>query len=155
MLTSSCKKEETNDEPTEVIADNDTFKDFRNWTLRADNTGPDPALGGAHAENDASVTRYIYFENNQSAQDGTYSLGTVVVKESKNDALTVQVITAMVKRGNNFNPDGGDWEWFMLNPDGTIATDNDGNEMRGDDLMNGMCLNCHSQNSATDYVFTE
>jgi hypothetical protein len=61
----------------------------------------------------------------------------------------------MVKRGNDFNPNGGDWEWFMLNSDGTIAVDGNGNKMRGADLMGGMCLMCHTGASNKDYVFSK
>jgi hypothetical protein len=61
----------------------------------------------------------------------------------------------MVKRGNDFSPNGGDWEWFMLNADGSIATDpSSGMKMRGASLMNGMCLQCHSAGSV-DYTFTK
>jgi cytochrome c peroxidase len=62
----------------------------------------------------------------------------------------------MVKRGNDFNPDGGDWEWFMLNADGSIASEPAvrNAKMRGANLMNGMCVSCHSAGS-TDYTFTK
>ncbi len=59
----------------------------------------------------------------------------------------------MAKRGNNFNSTGGDWEWFILNADGSIATDNDGNPLRGANLMNGGCVSCHGQAASKDHVF--
>ncbi len=108
----------------------------------------------AHHGNDSTVTRYIYFKDSQTFSGGKYPLGTIIVKESQNDDMSVHELTAMVKRGNNFNANAGDWEWFMLAPDGKIATDTDGNPMRGADLMGGMCVGCHSAVS-TDYVFSK
>ena len=154
----SCKDDEE-DQPTptpaEFVADDNTFKDFMNWPLEATNQGPDPTLGMAHAGNDSTVTRKVYFKDGQDAQSGKYPTGTVIVKHSNNPDQSVNEFTAMVKRGNDFAPSGGDWEWFMLAPDGTIATDGDGNPMRGADLMGGMCIQCHSQASNKDYVFSK
>lgn len=155
-VVSSCdnKEDETPQEPQEYVATDDSFSDFQSWELAAEEQGPDPALGPAHHGNDSTVTRYIYFKDSQSPSNGTYPLGTIIVKESMNDAMSVHETTAMVKRGNNFNPSHGDWEWFMLAPDGKIATDEDGNPMRGADLMGGMCNGCHSA-ATTDYVFSK
>lgn len=154
----SCSQDdddEPQDQPQEYIADDDSFTDFRNWVKEAEQQGPDPALGPAHAGNDSTVTRSIYFKDGQDRVNGSYPLGTIIVKEGLNTANTFQEITAMVKRGNNFNTSGGDWEWFMLNADGTIAQDMDGNAMRGADLMGGMCISCHSQASSLDYAFSK
>ena len=154
----SCSNDDDDeplDQPQEFVANDDSFSDFRNWVKEAENQGPDPALGPAHAGNDSTVTRSIYFKDGQDRVNGSYPLGTIIVKEGLNTANTFQEITAMVKRGNNFNKSGGDWEWFMLNADGTIAQDMDGNAMRGADLMGGMCIGCHSQASSLDYAFSK
>lgn len=143
------------DEPQEFIADDNTFSEFRNWVKEGEFQGPDPALGPAHAGNDSTVTRRVYFKDGQDRVNGTYPLGTLIVKEGLNPEETFQEVTAMAKRGNNFNPSGGDWEWFVLNPDGSIAQDGDGNTLRGADLMGGMCIGCHSQASSLDYTFTK
>ncbi|MGC9352814.1 MAG: hypothetical protein ACP5D9_03190 [Mariniphaga sp.] len=149
----SCKDDE-NENP-EFIADDSSFSDFMNWTLEAENQGPDPALGPAHAGNDETVTRRVYFKDGQDPVGGEYPVGTIIVKHSGNLDQSVNEFTAMVKRGNDFNPDGGDWEWFMLNADGSIATDSEsGMKMRGANLMNGMCVSCHSAGSV-DYTFTK
>lgn len=155
-VVSACDKEEEKepDPPQEYVATDDSFSDFQSWQLAAQENGPDPALGPAHHGNDSTVTRYIYFKDGQSASGGTYPLGTIIVKESMNTDMSVHETTAMVKRGNNFNPGHNDWEWFMLAPDGKIAMDGDGNPMRGADLMGGMCNNCHSA-ATTDYVFSK
>ncbi len=99
----------------------------------------DPALGAAHAGNDSTVTRYIYFKDDQNRIDGKYPIGTVVVKEAYNPEDTYHGYTAVEKRGNNFNASGGNWEWFVLAGDGQIATDEGGSYMRGANLMGG-CL---------------
>jgi len=149
----SCKDDE-NENP-EFIADDSSFSNFMNWTLESENQGPDPSLGIAHAGNDETVTRSVYFKDGQDPISGEYPVGTIILKHSTNPDQTVNEFTAMVKRGNDFNPDGGDWEWFMLNPDGSIATDPSSNmKMRGANLMDGMCLSCHSAGS-TDYTFTK
>lgn len=149
---SSCKDEEQS--PEEFVANDSSFSGFMNWTLEAQNQGPDPALGPAHAGNDNTVTRAIYFKDGQDPSGGKYPVGTIIVKHSSNPDKSVNEFTAMVKRGNNFNPNGGDWEWFMLNPDGTIASDGNGGKMRGANLMNGMCLSCHSA-ATTDFAFSK
>jgi hypothetical protein len=155
VAVQSCKDDEDEDpQPNpEFVADNNTFKDFMNWPLVATNFGADPALGMAHAGNDSTVTRRIYIKDNKSAVNGEYPVGTLIVKHSFDQAGNVDEYTAMVKRGNEFSPTGGDWEWFMLMPDGSIAQDN-GMPMRGADLMGGMCAACHTA-ATTDFVFSK
>ena len=41
----------------------------------------------------------------------------------------------------------------MLETDGKIAKDTTGMEMRGANLMGGMCNSCHT-NASVDYIFT-
>jgi hypothetical protein len=149
----SCKEDE---EPkAEYIADDNSFKNFTSWTLEATKSGPDPALGAAHGGNDNTVERKIYFKDDQGPSGGNYPVGTLISKHSKNPDGTVDMITAMSKRGNDFNTSGGDWEWFILNADGSIAVDGDGNQLRGADLMGGACISCHAQASNKDYVFSK
>lgn len=150
----SCKKDDTS-KKQEFVADDSSFSNFMSWKLERTNQGPDPALGSAHAGNDSTVTRMIYYKNGQAPANGTFPVGTIIVKHSKNPDLTVNEFTAMVKRGGDFSPSGGDWEWFMLNADGSIATDAaSGSKMRGKSLMNGMCLSCHTA-GPTDFTFTK
>ena len=149
----SCKDDEK--ENPEFVADDNSFTNFVNWALEAENQGPDPSLGMAHAGNDETVTRNVYFKDGQDPVSGEFPVGTIIAKHSSNPDQSVNEFTAMVKRGNDFNPNGGDWEWFMLNANGSIATDpQSGMKMRGANLMNGMCLSCHSAGS-TDYTFTK
>ncbi len=150
----SCTKD-NDSEPEDYIANNDTFKDFTNWTLGGEFQGADPSLGGAHGGNDSTVTRSVYFKNDIKPIDKLYPIGAVIVKYSKNTAGDLNEYTAMVKRGNNFNPEGNDWEYFMLAGAGEIAKDESGNEMRGANLMNGMCMGCHTSAKSSDYIFTQ
>ena len=100
VVFNSCTKDEEVETPDntlkEYIATDNSFANFRSFTKAAENQGPDPALGMAHGGNDSTVTRYIYFKDNASASNGTFPIGTIVVKESKNPSGTVAQVTAMV-----------------------------------------------------------
>lgn len=151
----SCKDKAENISQ-EFIADNSTFAENSSWSLDKTYNGPDPLLGvTAHANNDEKVVREIRFKNGQNSVNLKYPVGTLIVKHSYNPDGTVNEYTAMAKRGNNFNPNGGDWEFFVLTSSGTIATDASGMPMRGATLMNGMCIACHSAASSKDYVFSK
>jgi hypothetical protein len=150
----SCNDDDE-DVTQEFVADDNSFSNFMSWELEATNQGPDPFLGAAHAGNDSTVSRKIYYKNGQNPVNGEFPVGTIIVKHSSNPDQSVNEFTAMVKRGNDFSPNGGDWEWFMLNADGSIASDpSTGMKMRGADLMGGMCISCHTA-GATDYTFTK
>lgn len=140
----------------EFVAENSTFSNYASsWTLVATNVGGDPALiGEIHGGDDTTTTRYVYFFNDQDAVDGKYPRGTVIVKRSQNESGSIDITTAMVKRGGDFNPANNGWEWFMLNADGTIAKDSQGNELRGATLNDGSCGACHSY-AATDFIFSK
>lgn len=155
LFLNSCSEDSTSNKPEEFVADDNTFSGFMSWKLEATIKGADPALGMAHAGNDSTVTREIYIKNGQNLVNGKFPVGTVIVKHSKNTSGTVNEYTAMAKRGNNFNTTGGDWEWFMLNPDGKIITGENNMKMRGANLMDGMCVGCHSGAAAKDYVFSK
>ncbi len=153
---SSCSENSSSDNTLkEYIADDNTFQSWMNFALYTTKQSPDPALGKAHGGNDNTVTREIYFKDNQSRVNGIYPIGTVIVKHSKNPDNSFNMITAMVKRGNNFNPNAGDWEWFILGPNGKIMKDDNGVAMRGANLMDGMCAGCHSQAVSKDFVFSK
>lgn len=148
----SCTSEDT---LTEYLADDDSFSSFTDWALDAELMGIDPSLGAAHGGNNENTIRKIYFHDGVGPDDGEYPIGARIVKRSYNPDGSLDMNTAMVKRGNDYDPDNGDWEYFVLNADGSIATDADGNIMRGaGDLMGGMCLGCHSH-ASTDYIFSK
>ena len=155
-----CKKDAPDPPPTtpdpgpQFIADNSSFQDFFNWSLDATQQGADPGLGEAHGGNDESVTRNVFFKDGQDPVNGAYPVGTIIVKHSTNPGGTVDERTAMVKRGGNYDPDFGNWEFFMLTPEANIALDPEGSPMRGNLLMGGMCRGCHT-GAQTDHVFSK
>ncbi|PKL85946.1 MAG: hypothetical protein CVV22_05280 [Ignavibacteriae bacterium HGW-Ignavibacteriae-1] len=150
----SCSDD--NDSPADFNATDSDFQNFRTWTLVAEKMGPDPALGAAHEGNDETVTRKIYIKQDVSlGTNGEYPLGTIVVKETLKEDNSVIAITAMAKRDKSFNSSHKGWEWFILAENGAIGKDANGDDMRGANLMDGMCSGCHSTASAKDYVFSK
>ncbi len=155
FIFQSCSNDDDGDAIEEFVADDSTFAGWDSWTLVETTTGADPAsviFGGAHAGNEENSMRKVYIQDNQNPIDGEYPVGTLVVKDTQVDGATV-MITAMAKRGNGFNPANNDWEWFVINADGSIAQDGDV-IMRGANLMDGMCGGCHG-GATTDYVFSK
>lgn len=165
----SCKDDKEEASP-EFVASSADFADFRTWTEVATNQGPDPALGAAHKGNDETVTRTVYVKNNQErGADGRFPVGTIVVKDTRDANGNTMEVTAIVKRGNKFDSDHNDWEWFMLMPDGTIgpAMDENGNIMEdqnGDpiparservEMLTNMCGGCHNQAKNKDFIFSK
>lgn len=156
-LIQSCKKDKTDDKATtntEFIADSTTFLSFMSWPVQATKNGMDPSLGMAHAGNDSTATRTVHFKDGVSPVNGIYPVGSIIVKHTTNTAGTLNEFTGMVKRGNGFNPTKGDWEFFMLMPNGKIATDA-GMQLRGANLMGGMCGSCHAGAANKDYIFSK
>lgn len=159
MVFNSCKKDDDDNDTTPVakehVADNSTFSNWSSWTLNETRMGADPSLGPmAHGGQDTTFTRKIYIKDNAKLVNGSYPEGTVIVKHSENGDGSRKEYTGMVKRGASFNSDKGGWEYFMLEANGNIAKDTTGMEMRGADLMNGMCQGCHTGAKSLDYVFT-
>lgn len=152
----SCSSDTPVTPVNEVIATDVFFSGYTFFIKQSTTQGPSPSLGPAHAGNDSTVTRKIYFKYESNSVDGKYPLGTVIVKTARNPSGTVKETVAMVKRGNSFNTAVGDWEWFILDEDGKIAKEPTGMEMRGGaTLMNGMCNGCHGAAQASDFVFTK
>jgi hypothetical protein len=149
-LIQSCSDDE---DEMEFVADSGTFAGFESWSLDFEADGADPALGMAHGGNDETVNRKVYFKNGQNPVNGEYPKGTVIVKRSTSPG-GLDEVTAMVKRGGDFNSANNGWEWFMLMPDGSIA-EMEGMPARGANLMNGMCGGCHAGAANQDYVFSK
>lgn len=129
------------------------FTNYSKWDKIQETSVANALLGGAHNGSDPKAVRRIYkkqlLANADTAQAG-HPVGTIIVKETlQNSAITE--ITAMVKRGGNFNAANNGWEWFMIDPStsGIVA--------QGGDLLGGMCNVCHSQTKdpalGVDYVF--
>lgn len=136
--------------PGELTATAADFADYATWALMGEQSGAATMLGTAHQPEAVRRIYRLQLPANPKGATQQYPTGTMIVKEVT-DGATVVEITAMVKRGDKFNPGNNNWEWFMLNPrDLTIAG-------RGGDLMDGMCASCHSQaitpGNGVDYVF--
>jgi hypothetical protein len=152
LILTSCSAETVNNPPQEFIAAEADFAGYTSWeATTAPRKGPDPAgqLGGAHGEPDTNVTRSIWVKQAgaKRASNGQFDVGTIFLKEMKGSDGTIGAITAMAKRGNNYDASGNDWEYFLLDGAGTIQD-------RGSGLMGGLCKGCHGQPGVTDYVFT-
>ncbi len=148
----SCKKD---DEPKEFIADDNTFANYDAWSLDVTRYGIDPSLGPAHGGNDSTTVRKIYFKDGVKRSGDEYPIGATILKYSYNSNGQVNVRTGMVKRGNNFDPEHNNWEYFIITQDGKIAEDANGKKKRGANLNNGGCVSCHSGASSKDYIFTK
>lgn len=148
----ACSSDTSTNPPTEFIASDSDFSNWMSWTMVAEKSGPDPALGEAHSGNDNTVKRKIYIKqsNAQKGSNGQYPNGTIVVKQTLAQNGTEIMVVGMAKRGgSSFNKDHNGWEWFVLNSNGSIKD-------RGDKLMNNMCNTCHSSvKSSKDYVFSK
>lgn len=160
LVFQSCKNDkEDTPEPTalEFVADDNTFKGFESWHLHETKTGVDPAmLKTAHGGDDSTSERKIYFTSSSvGRENGAFPVGTIVSKKTTWQGNGGgSMITAMAKRGNDFDAGAGNWEYFILNDDGSIVVDN-GTVMRGANLMNGACKGCHAAASSNDYIFTK
>jgi mono/diheme cytochrome c family protein len=137
--------------PVEYEAMEADFADYQTWPVIGETSEPHEALGPAHKG--TAGLRRVYKKQllaNPDTETQGYPTGTIIVKEVEQDTAITE-ITAMVKRGGNFNPEHGAWEWFMLEPS-TLAIAG-----RGADLMDGMCNSCHEAAQepqyGKDYVF--
>jgi hypothetical protein len=143
--------------PTEYVADEALFAGYASWDLIEFTTEPHPKLGMAHQNSDSPPLRKIFQKQiwANPLEDGTtgYPIGTVLVKEVIRDAKVIELV-AMVKRGGQFNPEGGNWEWFMLDPATQKILVQDNKPVRG---AIAMCNGCHSVATDTagiDFVFS-
>lgn len=77
----------------------------------------------------------------------TFPAGSVIVREkllNPND-LTPQLLAVMIKRAPGFNPQGGDWEFLLLNGTGSKVVERQ---------KRGSCLDCHAAQRERDFVHT-
>lgn len=132
----------------------DFFTDAVTWQQVDSTFGTDPFLSGAHGDS-TDYSRVVYrWQPGAQASDSSYPVGTVILKEvykleqgEKSYPPAGGGWTAIVKRGDDFNPTGGNWEWFMMDP-ATMALQDRG--------ALTLCIGCHSQASTAggeDFVF--
>ena len=72
--------------------------------------------------------------------------GSVIVREkpSKSGDTKPELLAVMIKREKGFNPDGGDWQFLLINGAGTKVKLSQ---------KTGDCLDCHRTQSKTDFVY--
>ena len=150
----ACSDDDDNtvNPPSEFVAEASDFASFKSWNQPAGpHVGPDPAeIGQAHGATDTTLTRFIYL-NEASATRGAnnqFPQGTIFVKQTVREDGSVVATTGMAKRGADFNDAHNGWEWFLLNPDGTIA-------QRGATIDAAPCGSCHSANADKDFVWAK
>jgi len=136
------------DDPT-ITIDASSFANFDTWALvkTAEGTDPSGFLGQAHNGGLIESIRKVYIKDDQSAIDGVFPAGTIIVKHTSTLDGLMTSYQAMVKRESGFNSEDSDWEWFIIEADGTIVD-------RGPSLNNNGCANCHG-NATTDLVFSK
>jgi hypothetical protein len=78
-------------------------------------------------------------------KEPTFPKGTVIVKQKLGAPTSTEpeALTAMIKRAEGYNPEGGDWEYLVASGDGATIIS------RGRDES---CQKCHSLYKATDFV---
>ncbi len=75
---------------------------------------------------------------------GVYPPGTIILKQKLRDAgKKAEFFTGMVKRAKGYDPGAGDWEFFVMNSEATVARP---------PLNVQSCVDCHAPFRATDFV---
>ena len=116
------------------------------WTLCFRPPGPADKV---HADHNPNGHYKVFVTDNGAAamknEKATFPVGAVIVKEKlmTKDAKDSLLFTGMLKREKNYNPDCGDWEFFLVSGDGKTVTE------RG---MLKSCIVCHLDYSASDFV---
>lgn len=159
MLLIGCSDDDDSVTTTQFEAELQDFANYMGWS-QVDYTVSDvPGLSGAHMEGDGNFTRLIYASSNAVPVSGVYPDGSILVKETytwneetgDKEYAEMGGLLGMVKRGGDFNPGGGGWEWFMLESDlsGIAARG-------GEEMMDGACNSCHGASETyggMDHVF--
>ncbi|WP_194945094.1 cytochrome P460 family protein [Shewanella sp. TC10] len=84
----------------------------------------------------------------------TYPIGTTFIKENysmKNGKPDkAQWLTIMIKREQDFNPEGGNWEYMQFNVNGEAMI----NGSSIDNQVSSQCAQCHENVAERDYIFS-
>ncbi len=134
------------------------FSAYRKW----DRVTPKPVkmpaslsadCAPANTPGDPHADKFINVFVNKMGRDSMlkekkpqFAEGTIIVKEklAVPNSAKPELMTAMVKREEGFNPAAGDWEFFVLKSPEKIVLE------RG---KLSHCQSCHSSAKQTDYVF--
>ncbi len=101
------------------------------------------------APHGALLTTYLNDLAHDALTSGAASMpdGAIIVKENYSPGGELMAVTTMHKVAG-YNPEAADWHWVKFLPDGSV--DNGG-------MAQGkvpMCIGCHAQQAANDYVLT-
>jgi hypothetical protein len=136
---------------------------YRSWTMvntepqlmdaqTAQDCALSPRIGNANGLN-PHQNKYILVYVNATGREAmmetrnpSFPVGSVIVKEKLPDksSQTPELLTVMIKHEKGFNPATGDWEFMVVDGNGTKV------ESRGK-LKN--CQGCHLARPQTDYIF--
>lgn len=152
--TSSSAQSSTDSSEEQFVAELSDLMNYREWLSIDYSIGPThPALAGRHGGDGEQLSRRVFANDIAlSMADGTteFPVGSAFVSEIshfEDEGRDVETIAdeggllAMVKRGGDFNPDGGGWEWFVL------ANDRSRIVRRGADFLDRLCSDCHQMAS--------
>jgi hypothetical protein len=84
-----------------------------------------------------------------------YPEGAVILKEnfsseSGRPGMPISV-TAMIKRGSDYDPGKGNWEYLQFDAQGKIILQGNSNNS----VVSKNCANCHGHVESRDYVFSQ
>ena len=137
---------------------------YRNWTK----VNPTPELmdvraatdcaapsggfrthGPSNPHRDKYITVYVNELGRKAMMEQRkpkFAEGSVIVKEklSEPSSTSPELLTVMIKREKEFNPETGDWEYAVFDGTGTKL------ESRG---KLSTCQGCHVSRPFTDYIF--
>ncbi len=137
------------------------IRDYRTWTkVNPEPVNMDPAVAAMCApptrpqadknpHRNKFITVYVNEAGRKAMMESArpiFPRGSVIVKEklSSKDSTAPELLTVMIKREQGFNPASGDWEYLVVNGEGTRV------EERGKLTT---CQTCHVMNKSTDYIF--
>jgi hypothetical protein len=102
---------------------------------------------GPSDPHDGWIHVYVTQRGQQVMQTGkgVYPSGTIILKQKLSDAAgkKAEYFTGMVKRAKGYDPETGDWEFFVMNSEATVARP---------PLNVQSCVDCHAPFRATDFV---
>jgi hypothetical protein len=128
----------------------DVVREFAGW--RRFSTGPYHSKdhNGRYVSNfvnDIAAGNYARYE-----ASGTFPVGSVLAKDSlvvsDSGRVLFGALSVMEKMAPGFNPDGGDWRYTLILPDGRVF----GRTGTSDARAVEFCQDCHVD-SAQDHVF--
>jgi len=111
--------------------------------------GPDVRM---MAEDNPHLAKFIYVFVNDAGRHAMleersprFPVGSLIVKEKlpARDAAEPELLTVMLKREAGYDPEGGDWEYLVL--------DGRGEEVRARGKLES-CRTCHQEVADTDFV---